>query len=410
MDKLNILFINRWVGYNEGGTETHIKDFLQKFSEHGHDVHIITTEGDKLDFLKEKVTTYYIKGPKEYFSNKTGGLVYASMFLLKSFLVFLKLSKKQKIDIISVRFNLEAYLCRFIKLFFGIPYITVLAGDTYFEIIEGKRADGAVHTSNYMNRQSKKYGYSAKVLPKGIDLKRFKPKNKSVNLKDKNILSVCRLTPKKNLVTLIEAANILVNKKKHLNYKFIIVGDGVQRQFLEQKVKEYKLEKNILFTGPVDNKGPELPKYYTSSDLFVLPTLYEGFGWVFLEAMASGCPIITTGRGSNPEVVGNVGIIIEAKNPVLLADKIENVLTNEDLRTKLIKKGLEKSKKYNWDIIYPKFENYYFQISKKKITLSERFATLYFIITDTIRMFVEYIKMKIENNDENWEPEGQLGL
>src|SRR6185369_15404124 len=115
----------------------------------------------------------------------------------------------------------------------------------------------------------------------------------------KVILTVCRLDPRKNLITLVNAANIIVNQMHHKDFLFILVGDGVERPYLEENVQKLHLGDYVKFAGAVANTGDLLPKYYAMADLFVLPTLYEGFGWVFLEAMACKLPIITTTAGSN---------------------------------------------------------------------------------------------------------------
>ena len=119
--KLKILIFNRWVGYNEGGNETHIKDLIEWFSKNGHEISAITTSGDTLEKFNT-VKKHYISAPKGYYSYGSLGLVYALLFLFKSFLKFTSLFLKgERYDVISVHFSLEAFLARKVKLFFGIP-------------------------------------------------------------------------------------------------------------------------------------------------------------------------------------------------------------------------------------------------------------------------------------------------
>ncbi|MFA5792115.1 MAG: glycosyltransferase [Candidatus Paceibacterota bacterium] len=424
--KLNILFINRWVGYNEGGNETHIKDLMDQFSQKGHKVTIITTEGTALNYLKDKIKIEFVKGKKGYFSNEVFGIfgVFGALiFLIKCFVKFIELYLRgERYDLISVHFSLEAFLARFIKLFFGIPYVLVLAGDTSLELIEGRRADGKIAISNFMNDQCKKYRYSAEIIPKGIDLTRFSPdidsydlyRAKGINGKSV-VLTVARLDPRKNLISLIKAVDEIVNRKGIKNIVFYIIGDGIEKEMLEERIKEYKLEAYVKLEGAVENSDPVFAKYYAMSSLFVLPTLYEGFGWVYLEAMASGLPIITTKVGSNPEIVGDVGVLIEPKNPCLLADTIVNTLNDKSKLLEMKKKGLEKVKNYSWEAIMEKCENYYQEISKKKCDdLDCKVKVLGYVIIDMVEIVLDGIgdliaSIRNKSKDE-WTGLGQEGI
>jgi glycosyltransferase involved in cell wall biosynthesis/GT2 family glycosyltransferase len=421
--KLNILFINRWVGYNEGGNETHIKDLMDQFSKGGHKVSVITTEGTALNYLKDKIKIEFVKGKKGYFSNEVFGVFGALIFLIKCFVKFIELYLSgERYDLISVHFSLEAFLARFIKLFFGTPYVLVLAGDTSLELIEGRRADGKIAISNFMNDQCKKYGYNSEIIPKGIDLTRFSPDINSYDLyreKDINgksvVLTVARLDPRKNLITLIKAADEIVSKKGIKNIIFYIIGDGIEKKMLEENIKKYKLESYIKLEGAIENSNPLFAKYYAMSSLFVLPTLYEGFGWVYLEAMASGLPIITTKVGSNPEIVGDVGVLIEPKNPVLLADIIVNTLNDKTKLLDMKKKGLEKVKNYSWENIIGRCEDYYQEVSKKKCEdLDCKLKVLGYVIIDIIEIVLDGIEnfiASVRNKSKGeWTGLGQEGI
>jgi len=396
---MRILFINRWVGYNEGGNETHIKELAVFLSRRGHKVDVMTTGYKALEPIKDKITDIIEVPSKErYFAYNKEAFFYSAKYIVDSLLTLKMLVKdrKKKYDIISVHFSLEAVLARFIKFIFGIPYVMVLAGDTPLELIEGKRADGTVHISEFMNAQCKKYGYSAEIIPKGIDLERFRPDIDVKDLKkehkikdgDKVLLAVCRLDPRKSLTTLIDAMNVVVNKKGASEYKLLIVGDGVENIKLGKMVEIYNLEDNVTFVGSVPNNSLLLPKYYVLADLFVLPTLYEGFGWVYMEAMASGTPILTTKVGSNPEIVGGIGRLIEPKNPDLLAKNIMELINNDREMEKMVKKGFEKTKFYLWENLAPKYEEFYQKVSEKKCrNLLCKLKVLIYLIRDSIFIF-----------------------
>ncbi len=420
--KLNILLINRWLGYNEGGNETFMKDFIHWTVKRGHSVTVITTQGNALQGIRG-IKTHFLKSPKGYYSYGFFGIFYAFLFLLKSFVKFVQIYiKGERFDVISIHFSLEALLARFIKLFFGIPYVICLAGDTPLELLEGKRADGVVHVTHFMNEQSKKYGYSARVISKGIDLERFNPHLEVDELAEKYkrnedtkvLLTVCRLDPRKNLITLIEAMHILVNVRRIRNIKLLIVGDGVERKFLEDKAFMYKLKDYVRFIGEISNVNPILPKYYVLADLFVLPTLYEGFGWVYLEAMACGTPILTTNCGSNPEVVGETGVMLEPRDPELLAETIEKLLDDPVVLSELSNRGLEKARAMPWEKIIKKYEEYYTQTSVKKCEkFTCRLMVLGYLLIDSFpilsRLFGGVIFNPGTRKESVWEGTGQVG-
>lgn len=410
--------INRWVGYNEGGNETHTKDLLIKFNDVGHAMSVITTKGDSLSNLAN-VKCYFINSPKGYYSYGLSGIFNAFLFDIKCFVKFIELYLKgQRFDIISVHFSLESLVARLIKLVFGIPYVFVLAGDTPLELICAKRADEKVQISEFMNKQCLKFGYSAHVIPKGFDLARYSPDVNADDLKHnlglegkKIVLTVCRLDPRKNLSNLIDAADIIVNKLHRSDIVFLIVGDGVEKAKLEKEVLECKLQDFVEFIGNVPNLSEDHPKYYSMSDLFVLPTLYEGFGWVYLEAMASGVPILTTNVGSNSEVVGDVGVLVPPHDANILSNEIIKISDDDKLRESLKQSGLSKSKNYSWEQIFPKYEKVYQDASLLKCNFICRLKIILETLWDFWLIVASLLRDNVVFNNVSsiWNGKGQSG-
>jgi len=89
--------------------------------------------------------------------------------------------------------------------------------------------------------------------------------------------------------------------------------------------------------------------FYNKASAHILPSFFEGFGLTVLEAMACGCPIIASNRASIPEIVGNAGILIDPEKPEIIASAIADVLTNNNLQTKLIRAGLEQVTHFSWE-------------------------------------------------------------
>ncbi len=98
-------------------------------------------------------------------------------------------------------------------------------------------------------------------------------------------------------------------------------------------LKVLKLKDDVIFTDYVPDN--DLVKFYNTADLFVYPSLYEGFGLPPLEAMACGCPVITSNISSLPEVVGDAGMMIDPNDVESLTESMHEILTNEGLKEEL---------------------------------------------------------------------------
>ena len=165
------------------------------------------------------------------------------------------------------------------------------------------------------------------------------------NLNYPFILYVGGLAPNKNVERLIKAYYKL--KKRRIKHKLVIT--GVKRykyKSIFETIEKLNLQKDVIFTSYVPDE--DLPALYNAADLFVYPSLYEGFGLPPLEAMACGTPVITSNTSSLPEVVGDAGIMINPYSVDELANKMYEVLTNDGLREELSKKGLERAKLFSW--------------------------------------------------------------
>ncbi len=160
------------------------------------------------------------------------------------------------------------------------------------------------------------------------------------------ILYVGTLEPGKNLVTLIRAFKIL-KEKNQISQKLVIAGGkGWLFESIFDEVKNLKLEEYVIFTDyvPYDVLG----LLYKNATVFILPSLYEGFGVPPLEAMYFGIPVVASKTSSLPEVVGDAGKFFDPNNVIEIADTIFEVLTNLDLRETMIAKGYEQATRFSW--------------------------------------------------------------
>lgn len=154
---------------------------------------------------------------------------------------------------------------------------------------------------------------------------------------DTLILSVGRLSPEKGLKILLWSFKEKYSDTK--NVKLIIAGDGPQRSELEEIVKEIKIAEQVVFTGHRDN----IQDYYKVANLFVMPSLTEGFPMALLEAMQAGLPVIATKVGGIPDIIesGVNGLLIEAGNIESLGDALEMMLSDPPRAAQLSRNGKE---------------------------------------------------------------------
>jgi len=170
---------------------------------------------------------------------------------------------------------------------------------------------------------------------------------KKYEIQDKFILYVGTLEPRKNIPRLIQAYRklILENKIKH---QLVIVGKkgwSYQEIFNMVERLDSNVRKKVIFTGYVPEE--ELPLLYNAADLFVYPSLYEGFGIPPLEAMACGVPVIVSNVSSLPEVVGYAGILVDPYNVEELCQAIYKVIVEKGLREVLKKKGFQRAQEFS---------------------------------------------------------------
>lgn len=200
------------------------------------------------------------------------------------------------------------------------------------------------------------YGIShdkIEVIYSGV-AERFKPANsewqtansvkKKYNLPDKFILYFGTIEPRKNIIGIIKAFELLKNDK---SLKLVIAGTkGWLYGDIFKAAKNSKRSQDIFFTGFVEDK--DKPGLYNLAELFVYPSFFEGFGFPPLEAMACGLPTIVSCNSSLPEIVGKAALMVDPANIDEIACAMGTVLTDSELRKRLIETGIKQAKKFSW--------------------------------------------------------------
>lgn len=177
------------------------------------------------------------------------------------------------------------------------------------------------------------------------------------------ILTVSLMRPRKNMSHLISAFSILKSSHK-TQAKLVIVGGKTHiYNNLVKQCHKLNIVDDVIFAGHMTTT--ELVYMYNAADLFVLPSLYEGFGLPVLEAMACGTPVITSNISSLPEVAGNAAILVNPYDVEELAHAMYKVLDNKGLKRILIEKGLRRAKMFSWEKTARKTLEVYRQVAEQ---------------------------------------------
>ncbi len=222
-----------------------------------------------------------------------------------------------------------------------------------------KRADCIVTDSNFSKSEIAKYypefAGKVKVVPCGVDTKRFAPAapdeidrvKKAHHLPDSYFLYLGTLEPRKNLVRLIRAYADL--RKQHPDAPALVLagGKGWQYEQIFQAADQPELREHILFPSYIPSG--DMAAVYSGALAFVFPSLYEGFGMPPLEAMACGCPVLTSNAASLPEAVGNAALLCNPMKKKAIAHGMELLMTDASLREKLRLRGFRRAKEMCWE-------------------------------------------------------------
>lgn len=307
-------------------------------------------------------------------------LVYA----WKAYFFAKKLVQKNKYDLSHSFFTVPCgFISLLIKRKYKIPYVVSLRGSDVPGYSERfaflyvfikplvrliwRKADAVISNSKGLKELALKTNSKQEigVIYNGIDISDFIPKPEN-RPNDKLIITVgaSRVTARKGINYLIEAIKKL--SPKYPNIYLRVMGGGNEKENLENLAKELNLEKNVEFIGriPRENTSP----YYQEAGIFVLPSLNEGMSNAMLEALASGLPLIATDTGGTREILeeGENGFIVKMKNSQNLAEKIELLVKDPDLRKRMGEASRKKAEMMSWEKVAREYLEIYSKINELK--------------------------------------------
>ena len=330
---------------------------------------------DRLDSVEFDLITYNFLG-KLATEEKIGN---ANIFRIKSFTKYLfpiksfikgsLLYRKNSYDTVWAVMANTGFAALFLKLLFPkIKFVlTIQEGDPIPQIKRRvwfvypifkmifKLADHVTAISSYLADFAREMGAgSVEIVPNGVDLNKFKFQKEKLKVKDKkNVMLVTtgRLVKKNAVDDIIKALAILAD-----NFFLKIVGSGEDEEMLRHLAKELDVSRRIQFTPVVSHEM--LPSILVESDIFIRPSLTEGLGNSFLEAMAVGLPVIGTNVGGIPDFLkdGETGLFCKVRSPEDIAEKVGRLIESADLYQRVSHGGRKiVEEKYSWDMIAKKY-------------------------------------------------------
>ena len=207
--------------------------------------------------------------------------------------------------------------------------------------------------------------FNLNIIPNGVEIPKVSENDDLYDLKHPAILFMGVLEKIKGLDILIKAVHLI--KQSKLNFHLYVAGDGPEKANYQKLVKKLDLEKNVSFVGYISNNTKKC--FYKSIDIFVLPSRYESFGIVLLEAMSFKKPVIASDIGGIPSIIKHKenGLLFESENTKDLADNLTLLMKNTSLREKISLEGFKTSKSYNWETIARNTMKLYKEVFKASI-------------------------------------------
>ena len=192
----------------------------------------------------------------------------------------------------------------------------------------------------------------------GIDLNVFYPDSKIKKIPFKLVTVASADVPLKGLDYLLKALSDLAEAYSDISLS--IIGEQKKGGHTERLIKKLNLEKRVNFFSNLTQE--DLRKTYCEAELAIIPSLYEGFGFAAIEAMACGVPLISSSGGALPEVIKDTGIIIPPKNVKEIYNSIDYLLSSPHIAEELAEKGLQRANStFSWTAIAKQLEKVYYK-------------------------------------------------
>ena len=361
----------------EGGLARHVRKLSEGLVERGVEVHVLTRGGEEspAEDSAGGVAIHRIREPKR--PTDLGEFVaWVERMNSDMLAAGVELGDRYVFDIVHGHDWLVANACDHLAKRFGAPLVTTIHAtehgrhqgwvdkhpQSYIHGVERwitNRSECVIACSHYMREQiADIFGVeeeNVSVIPNGIDpedlpvpdereMRRLRGEFAAPD--EKLVLLIGRLVYEKGFQLALEAMPEVIERVPQT--RFLVAGSGTHEAQLRQQAEELGLMDHGTFLGWIGDDV--LHSLYRIADLTVVPSIYEPFGLVALEAMASGCPCIVADTGGLREVVPHeeAGLRFRSRDPEALADVAVRVLADEALGRRLVADGLEHIRRFDW--------------------------------------------------------------
>jgi glycosyltransferase involved in cell wall biosynthesis len=339
---------------------THTIKWVNALNERGFDIFLFGLSVYNPDFYNKNITIRSLNLPESVRDNIDGSLY--KLLYFKAVVQIRRIIRQFGPDILHAHYASSFGLLGALSDFH--PFIVSVWGSDVYTFPSSflrramlrftfSKADKILSTSRAMKKETNQYtDKEIGLTPFGIDVTKYYPEPVAGLFNKGDIVIGTVKTLKKNygIEYLVRAFHLLKVKFPAAPLKLLIVGGGDQMDYLKNLAGQLGIMKYSLFTGFINPN--EVAAYHNMLDIYVAPSIKESFGVAILEASACGKPVVVSNVGGLPEVVddGITGYVTEKGDPEKLADKIEKLLFDENLRIRLGQKGREKvMKDYNWN-------------------------------------------------------------
>ena len=364
----------------EGGLARHVRKLSEALVDTGVEVHVLTRGGEESP-AEERATGVWIHRIREPNRPTDLGEFVAWVERMNSDMLAagVELGDRLSFDVVHGHDWLVANACDHLAKRFGVPLVTTIHAtehgrhqgwveqhpQTYIHGVERwitNRSERVIACSHYMREQVVDiFGVEeskVSVIPNGIDPEDLRPQD-SAELRrlrgefadpdQKLVLLIGRLVYEKGFQLALEAMPKLIEEVP--GTRFLVAGSGTHEAELHKQSDELGLGEHGTFLGWIGDDV--LHSLYAIADVCVVPSIYEPFGLVALEAMASGCPCIVADTGGLREVVPHeeVGLRFRARDPEALAEVAIRVLSDDELGRRLVAEAYEHLRRFDWNDI-----------------------------------------------------------
>ncbi len=364
-----------------GGAEVAIKEISDRISNSEIEFDMITLRKKGSSFEKIGNVNVYRVGIPWFGTNTKSSKIFPLSKLLFPIFAFIKAIQLQRTNSYDATWAMMASYAGFAALLFKkvykkVPFILSLQEGDNFERREGvfgtlfrmifTNADYIQVISKFLEDWAKHMGATCPIVivPNAVDLDLFSKRKEESELKqlkeklgkkesDLFLVTTSRLVMKNATVDTIDSLKLLPE-----NVKFLILGTGQLESELKARVEQNGLGDRVKFLGYVPHT--EMPQYLHISDIFIRPSLSEGFGNSYIEAMAAGLPVIATPVGGIVDFIvdGKTGLFCDVGNPKSIAQKVNQLIEDKEMTQQLVINSMDMVRnKYQWSLIASDMKN-----------------------------------------------------